>query len=331
MTNRQYPHHTSIQGGSLHVGPVQGGPVPGGLGSVGDPQLIAPAPLAAPLNAPPRVAPIVAPRSNGRLYALAWVAAGLLSAGYVATIIRQPDAVGNIVMRPDAPTTNLGRIAQGVAKTEADVQVLKQAVTALQGGLIDVKSRADAIDARERQLVERIGAVETRVEQFAVASVAVPTEPVKKGAAAAASVPQPKAPATKAAVAPKLINQPDAAAPKAIETASIPVPASPVPAAKTPAESAANAAAALADAPKGVVVASGPSVDALRLSWSLLSDRHKATFGKMEPRVVTTDGSTYQLVAGPLPSEAEANKVCTGLKARGIACRPGEFRGDALQ
>lgn len=318
MTNTQYPPHNLIPGSAR--------------GGSNDDQLVAPPTLAAPLNASPRAAPIVAPRSNGRAYALAWIAAGLLSAGYLATIVRQPEAVGSVVMRPDAPTTNIGRIAQSVTKTEADVQVLKQAVTALQGGLIDVKSRADAIDARERQLVERIGAVETRVEQFAVASVAPPPEPNKKGApATTAAAPPPKAPATKAAVAPKLINQPEAAPSKAIETASIPVQAPPAPVAKAPAEPAGNAAAALADAPKGVVVASGPSVDALRLSWSLLSDRHKATFGKMEPRVVTTDGSTYQLVAGPLPSEAEAAKVCTGLKARGIACRPGEFRGDALQ
>lgn len=311
MTNTPYPSHNSIHGG--HAGDRSDGP-----------QLSAAAPMAPPLNAAGRTAPIISTRSNGRVYALAWIAAGLLSAGYVATIIRQPDAVGAIVMRPDAPTTNLGRIAQSVTKTEAEVQTLKQAVIALQGGLIDVKSRADLIDARERQLVERIGVIETRVEQFAVASVAAPAaEPAKKAATVA---PPPKAPVTKAAIAPKVINQPEAGAPKPIETASIPVPA-----AKAPAEPATNAAAALADAPKGVIVASGPSVDALRLSWSLLSDRHKATFGKMEPRVVTTDGSTYQLVAGPLPTEAEAAKVCTGLKARGIACRPSEFRGDALQ
>lgn len=318
MTNTQYVPHNTIPGSAR--------------GEPNEHQPIASPTLMAPLNAPARAAPIVAPRSNGRVYAFAWIAAGLLSAGYVATIVRQPDAVGSIVMRPDAPTTNVGRIAQSVAKTEADVQVLRQVVTALQGGLIDVKSRADAIDARERQLVERIGAVETRVEQFAVASVAAPSDPKKGAAAAAVAVAAPpKAPATRAAVAPKVINQPEAATPKAIETASIPVPAAPAPAARAPAEPTVNAAAALADAPKGVVVASGPSVDALRLSWSVLSDRHKATFGKMEPRVVTTDGSTYQLVAGPLPSEAEAAKVCTGLKARGIACRPGEFRGDALQ
>lgn len=292
-----------------------------------------PAPLiAAPASLSRPAAIVPTPRSSGRIYAVAWIAAGLLSAGYVATIIRQPDAVTNMVMRPDTPSSNVNRLAQSVARTEADVQVLKQAVTSLQGGLIDVKTRADAADQRERQIVERIGAVETRVEQFAVASVAPPPEPNKKGApATTAAAPPPKAPATRAAVAPKLINQPEAAPSKAIETASIPVQAPPAPVAKAPAEPAGNAAAALADAPKGVVVASGPSVDALRLSWSLLSDRHKATFGKMEPRVVTTDGSTYQLVAGPLPSEAEAAKVCTGLKARGIACRPGEFRGDALQ
>ncbi len=302
-----------------------------------------PAPLiAAPASSMRPAAIVPTPRSSGRIYAVAWIAAGLLSAGYVATIIRQPDAVTNMVMRPDTPSSNVNRLAQSVARTEADVQVLKQAVTSLQGGLIDVKTRADAADQRERQIVERIGAVETRVEQFAVASVSPPVaEPQKAQRQAAAAVPPPApapvavAPpkqvvqqAPKTAVAPTVINQKQV---KTIETASLPPSGQRELADQRQAPAPANAAAALADSSHGVIVASGPSVDALRLSWSLLSDRHKATLGKMEPRVVTTDGQTYQLVAGPLPSDAEAAKVCTGLKARGIACRPSEFKGDALQ
>lgn len=306
------------------------------------PTLEAPAPLTAAAIGSHRTAAIVAsPRSSGRIYALAWIAAGLLSAGYVATIIRQPDAVSDLVMRPDTPSSNVNRLAQSVARTEADVQVLKHAVTSLQGGLIDVKARADAADQRERQIVERVGAVETRVEQFAVASIATPTPPARQAAAPIQPTPAPVAlpqvvtqpkqsvQATKSATAPTIINQKQV---KTIETASIPSAGG---GARDLAEQRqsppVNAAAALADASHGVIVASGPSVDALRLSWSLLSDRHKAALGRMEPRVVTTDGNTFQLVAGPLPSDTEAAKVCATLKARGIACRPSQFKGDALQ
>lgn len=283
------------------------------------------------------------PRSSGRIYALAWIAAGLLSAGYVATIIRQPDAVTDLVLRPDTPAGNVNRLAQSVARTDADVQVLKQAVTSLQGGLIDAKTRADAADQRERQIVERIGTIETRVEQFAVASVgpqaqqphrqaaAAPVAPVAPPAIATAPAAPPAkqvAQAPKTAVAPTVINQKQV---KTIETASLPPSGQRELVDQRQAPAPANAAAALADASHGVIVASGPSVDALRLSWSLLSDRHRAALGRMEPRVITTDGSTYQLVAGPLPTDADAAKVCATLKARGIACRPSEFKGDALQ
>lgn len=305
------------------------------------PTLPGPAPLtAAPLTATRTAAIVPTPRSGGRIYALAWIAAGLLSAGYVATIIRQPEAVTDLVLRPDTPAGNVNRLAQNAARTEADVQVLKQAVTSLQGGLIDVKTRADAADQRERQIVERIGSMETRVEQFAVSSIATPApQPARQ----AAAVPLPAAPAVvaapqakqvvqapKTAAAPTIINQKQV---KTIETASLPPAGSGQRelADQRQAPATANAAAALADSSHGVIVASGPSVDALRLSWSLLSDRHKAALGRMEPRVVTTDGSTYQLVAGPLPTDAEAAKVCATLKARGIACRPSEFKGDALQ
>ncbi len=85
--------------------------------------------------------------------------------------------------------------------------------------------------------------------------------------------------------------------------------------------------------PVGIQIATGPSVDSLRLSWSLLSDRHADTLGKLEARAVMgagAEGDTFDLVAGPIRSSAEAKKVCATLEAKSVPCKVGDFKGEAL-
>ena len=79
-----------------------------------------------------------------------------------------------------------------------------------------------------------------------------------------------------------------------------------------------------------ILLARGPSLDALRLSWSLLNERHKSSLGSLEPRVVTTEPGTHQLIAGPFASAADAAKACATLKSRGVTCQPAEFKGEGL-
>ncbi len=83
----------------------------------------------------------------------------------------------------------------------------------------------------------------------------------------------------------------------------------------------------------GVVLASGPSVDALRLSWSLLSENHSGAIGTLTPRYITSqspEGPTYTLIAGPLSNEKAAEDVCISMISRGIPCRPGTYTGNTL-
>lgn len=79
-----------------------------------------------------------------------------------------------------------------------------------------------------------------------------------------------------------------------------------------------------------MLLARGPSIDALRLSWSLLNERHKGALKTLEPRVVQVEPGSYQLIAGPLASPINALKVCATLRARGVACQSADFKGDAL-
>ena len=87
--------------------------------------------------------------------------------------------------------------------------------------------------------------------------------------------------------------------------------------------------------PVGLKISNGPSLDALRLSWSLLSDRHPAQLRNMEPRyaarVPEGDGDpTFELIAGPVKSTAEAKRICKALAAKKIPCQISSFSGPSL-
>lgn len=85
--------------------------------------------------------------------------------------------------------------------------------------------------------------------------------------------------------------------------------------------------------PRGVQLATGPSVDALRISWMLLSERHKEILGPFEPRFVVSSGASgpgFRLIAGPMESANAASRVCSELRARRVTCGVSAFGGEPL-
>jgi hypothetical protein len=86
-------------------------------------------------------------------------------------------------------------------------------------------------------------------------------------------------------------------------------------------------------APVGVLLATGPSLDALRLSWTILNDRQSTTVKSLQPRYVVSgkgDERTYGLVAGPLETVADAKAVCKTMTDNGIPCEVSQYRGNAF-
>jgi hypothetical protein len=81
-----------------------------------------------------------------------------------------------------------------------------------------------------------------------------------------------------------------------------------------------------------VQLAAGPSLQALRQSWALLSERHAGTLGSLKPRVVAPrgEGGVYRLLAGPLPTKADAERICTQLGVGAKACFATQYAGAPL-
>ena len=199
-----------------------------------------------------------------------------------------------------------------------------------------------------------------------VAALPVAPAPVAAPAAVAAVVPPPPAaaPAPVAAVTPakpigfapqdidKLIQPLETGSlapagkqtsplPKQQAAAEAPVPVASTPAVAAPAATPAAAPIAFGPAivkaepkPYGVQLSSSTTLDALRLSWSLLSEQHGAALRNLRPHYTTTgteeSGQTFDLMAGPVRSAADAKKICKALAARGTDCRVAEFAGEGL-
>jgi hypothetical protein len=80
--------------------------------------------------------------------------------------------------------------------------------------------------------------------------------------------------------------------------------------------------------PLGLELVTGPSVDALRLNWILLSDRHGAALKSLEARYVGGGpNSAFQLLAGPVASAEAGAQLCEQFRAKGTPCRVGQFQG----
>lgn len=87
-----------------------------------------------------------------------------------------------------------------------------------------------------------------------------------------------------------------------------------------------------ATTPVGVRLTAGPSLDALRLSWSLMAERHGAELSVLEPRYVvgSSPSAPFALIAGPLQSSEVAKNLCAKLARKGIPCTVDTFTGNAL-
>jgi len=70
-----------------------------------------------------------------------------------------------------------------------------------------------------------------------------------------------------------------------------------------------------------VQLAAGPSLQAVRQSWEQLSERYGA-LAALQPRVVAPrgEGGVYRLLAGPLPTKADAERFCSQLGVGSKAC-----------
>ena len=65
------------------------------------------------------------------------------------------------------------------------------------------------------------------------------------------------------------------------------------------------------------------ALDALRLKWAFLNERHSALIGELEARYLVSNrpaGTSYRLLAGPIATTDEARRICAVLRAQKVSC-----------
>jgi hypothetical protein len=283
-----------------------------------------------------------------RAYLLTW---GLLAAGgltYLASLAWHPDLLSG-PQRQQIAQPDPGM--QAANKALAEIGTVRKVVTDIQKDLGRLKDTVDQREVEEKAAQARLAVLEERVTTMAAApmpvaiaeppaSVAAKQRPADRRQAAAespraatriitvteapkaaASPPKPEEPAQ--VEAPK-VEAPKIEAPK-IETGSIASPQATIVFGApevTPAQQPTFA----------VQLAAGPSLDALRLSWSLLLERHGAALSALQPRFVPprNGGGPYRLVAGPFTSKGDADKVCAAMGVGRNGCFSTAYAGEPL-
>lgn len=84
-----------------------------------------------------------------------------------------------------------------------------------------------------------------------------------------------------------------------------------------------------------ILLASGSSVESLRLTWNLLQERHAAALQGLNPRYIVQPNPSapdrkFVLLAGPVVSATEVARVCSILVSEGLDCRTRSFAGNSL-
>jgi hypothetical protein len=262
---------------------------------------------------------------------------GVLGLSYLGVALFEPAWLGDLTpvsVRQSANTQNL------VTGLSADVADLRSSVAKLQVDLASVKGDVTSQADQTRQLGTQLSALEDKVRlgQTTVASAdAPPTAPDAAALAAASAAP--------AAATPQKVTAKPAVQPAKIINAAPAQPAPIVTGSVEPRGATAKAKAAQPDvisfgpavvkaAPPaiGIEIASGPSVDGLRLSWSQISE-HNDKLKKMQARYAENgdfQNPNFNLIAGPVKSKAEAARICKDLQAHYVTCKVSEFKGTEL-
>jgi sporulation related protein len=287
------------------------------------------------------------PRSERfiKAYLFVW---GLLAAGgltYLATLVWQPDWLSPPPRRPPQITAEAepDSALRMASRAIAEVRDVRRSVGDVQRSLGEMRETLDRSVSEDKIVQTRLSALEGRVSditQPAAAPVAsAPASPVA-GKGKAAERPQPKSPA-----APKAAEkaEPPAAATRVMSAImSVPDQADKgAPEAAPPIETGSIAAATITFGEPvvtrsgtnfAVQLGAGRSVEALKLSWSLLLDQHGDALSPLQPRVIAprTDGGSYRLVAGPFGTRAEAEKICSAMALSRNKCFSTVFMGEPL-
>jgi len=257
-------------------------------------------------------------------YVLLWVVGAIFAAAYLALLGTHPEMFASSQSGPDIEQ-QLEQAQRDVNRAFADIDPLKQSVGEIKSDVDRLKTAQQQASDRDQLLMDKIATIEnTATSSKTIAQADIAAQPTAKSQhkIVAVAAPEAEEPTIVAPIKP----QKTAATQKsnAIETGSI-------------AHKAEKTAAATATAAKPAQIAlllgNAPTVDAVKLNWTILNDRHADAVRNLHPRYVAMGKGaerSYALLAGPVASPEQAKTLCKLMVDRGVACEVSTYRGTAF-
>ena len=258
-------------------------------------------------------------------YIAVWGLLASLALGYLALLAVRPDLAAGFSLRPAIGAPENNRSQRSMSKALAELGLAKSAIARLEDETRELRSALSAQEQRGLTIEARLGAIETS-QKTASAPVAQ-SFPVSQraGGDRAGAAAQP-GPASGQYLAGHTTEGTIEERPTRVLREGRP------PVAVAGATGSATKPAEPAGPPAGLLLASGPSLDAVRLSWQLLNEGNRSTLRRFEPRYVEAadGGGLFQLIAGPAGTPEEASRVCERLKTKQVRCSVTTFKGQPL-
>jgi Tfp pilus assembly protein FimV len=216
----------------------------------------------------------------------------------------------------------------------AEIDHVQHTVVEMQKDLGRLKETVGQRDAQDREAQSRLAALEERVTTLQTPAPTVVSVPAdKQRAAEKAKTVAEKRTAEKRAN-PRLISVGEEQKPErpaAVDQGSPQLQTGSIPAAPPAIAFGAPEVTPVRQS-YTVQIGAGPSLDALRMAWLVLRDQHGGALRSLQPRFVAPKGGSgpYRLVAGPLPSKADADKVCAEMGVGREGCFATTVMGQPL-
>lgn len=281
-------------------------------------------------------------RSGGyfKLYLFVWVVASAAALAYLASLLTGPDLSRALQQQAQGEPEQSTRLA---SRALSEVGNVRRSVSEIQRDVSLIREGLEQRDNTDRQTQSRLSALEERVAGLNAPVASATQVPAAKQKAVEKGEKKVKDKAADRSTSrlSRLENEdekdpyerPEA---ERVETGSIVPPAAPTaPPAAAPAPVITFGAPVVTPTKSSttfaVQIGAGNSRDAVRHSWSVLSNKHAALQG-LEPRVVApkAEGGKYRLMAGPFPSKSEAERVCADMGLGRSGCFSTTFGGEPL-
>lgn len=272
-----------------------------------------------------------------KIYLVAWAVLAIGALAYL-TFLAFPQSPQQVAQRAPAADAEAGPTLRAVARSLAEMGVavrrgfadVQKDVTHLKEVMVDQDGKTKATETRLNSLEERVATIEATRSPASPSPKAKTVDPKAK----ALDKSPPPSKTSDARVTPHVINAPPPSSPPRenptaaaqdapLETGSIAksrevVFGDPV---VTPTSA----------APFGVQLAASPTLDGLRQRWEQLVDQH-GSLATLQPRIVQPrgGGGPYRLVAGPIESKADADRLCADMRVARTSCFATPYSGSPL-